>query len=102
MDLMICHLGIVICRDAVYRATLFGTFVTTKAVWPIMRQQGYGRILNCVSASGLYGNFGQVNYAAMKMGLVGFTKALHREGRPQTPRFQCEKKKKKRVLTWNV
>lgn len=45
-----------------------------------MRKQCYGRIINCVSASGLYGNFGQVNYAAMKMGLVGFTVALNREG----------------------
>ena len=45
-----------------------------------MRQQKYGRILNCVSGAGLYGNFGQVNYAAMKMGLVGFTVALNQEG----------------------
>ncbi|EEY69670.1 peroxisomal multifunctional enzyme, putative [Phytophthora infestans T30-4] len=66
--------------DDVYRSSLLGTFIVTKAVWPIMRQQKYGRILNCVSGTGLYGNFGQVNYAAMKMGLVGFTVALNREG----------------------
>ncbi|KAJ0406206.1 hypothetical protein P43SY_000390 [Pythium insidiosum] len=66
--------------DAVYRSSLFGTFCVTKAVWPIMRDQKYGRILNCTSGAGLYGNFGQVNYAAMKMGLVGFTNALNREG----------------------
>ncbi|KAF1776896.1 NAD(P)-binding domain [Phytophthora cactorum] len=66
--------------DDVYRSSLLGTFIVTQAVWPIMRQQKYGRILNCVSGAGLYGNFGQVNYAAMKMGLVGFTVALNREG----------------------
>lgn len=70
------------CRDDVYRSSLLGTFLITRAVWPIMCKQRYGRIVNCVSASGLYGNFGQVNYAAMKMGLVGFTSALHREGTP--------------------
>uniref|UniRef100_M4C148 SCP2 domain-containing protein n=1 Tax=Hyaloperonospora arabidopsidis (strain Emoy2) TaxID=559515 RepID=M4C148_HYAAE len=54
--------------------------ILINAVWSIMRQQKYGRILNCVSGAGLYGNFGQVNYAAMKMGLVGFTVALNQEG----------------------
>ncbi|RMX63034.1 hypothetical protein DD238_005182 [Peronospora effusa] len=68
------------CRDDVYRSSLLGTFSVTQAVWPIMRDQKYGRILNCVSGAGFYGNFGQVNYAAMKMGLVGFTVALNREG----------------------
>ncbi|RLN94999.1 hypothetical protein BBJ28_00019978 [Nothophytophthora sp. Chile5] len=67
-------------RDVVYRSSLLGTFMVTQAAWPIMRKQKYGRILNCVSGAGLYGNFGQVNYAAMKMGLVGFTVALNREG----------------------
>ncbi|CAI5746975.1 unnamed protein product [Peronospora destructor] len=66
--------------DDVYRSSLLGTFCVTRAVWPIMRDQKYGRILNCVSSAGFYGNFGQVNYAAMKMGLVGFTVALNREG----------------------
>ncbi|CAH0519527.1 unnamed protein product [Peronospora belbahrii] len=66
--------------DDVYRSSLLGTFSVTQAVWPIMRHQKYGRILNCVSGAGLYGNFGQVNYATMKMGLVGFTVALNREG----------------------
>ncbi|KAF1328627.1 Estradiol 17beta-dehydrogenase, partial [Globisporangium splendens] len=66
--------------DAVYKSSLFGTFLMTQAVWPQMSIQKYGRILNCVSGAGLYGNFGQVNYAAMKMGLVGFTVALNREG----------------------
>jgi multifunctional beta-oxidation protein len=52
-----------------------------------MRKQNYGRIINVVSASGLYGNFGQANYAAMKMGIVGFTKSLHREGKNKS---MCE------------
>lgn len=67
-------------RDAVYKSSLFGSFAMAKAVWPVMRAQTYGRILNCISGAGLYGNFGQVNYAAVKMGLVGFTVALNREG----------------------
>ncbi|CEG35406.1 peroxisomal multifunctional enzyme type 2 [Plasmopara halstedii] len=66
-------------RDDVYRSSLLGTFVVTKAVWLIMCQQNYGRILNWISGTGLYGNFGQVNYASMKLGLVGFTLALNRE-----------------------
>jgi putative sterol carrier protein len=66
--------------DAVYKSSLFGAFAMSKAVWPVMREQKYGRILNCISGSGLYGNFGQVNYSAMKMGLVGFTVSLNREG----------------------
>ncbi|CAI5731263.1 unnamed protein product [Peronospora destructor] len=66
--------------DDVYRSSLLGTFCVTRAVWLIMREKKYGRILNCVSGAGFYGNFGQVNYAAMKMGLVGFTVALNREG----------------------
>ncbi|KAI9911604.1 hypothetical protein PsorP6_009587 [Peronosclerospora sorghi] len=70
----------IVTVDEVYRSSLFGTFIVTQAVWPIMREQKYGKILNCVSGAGLYGNFGQVHYAAMKMGLVGFTVALNREG----------------------
>ncbi|TMW65067.1 hypothetical protein Poli38472_009234 [Pythium oligandrum] len=66
--------------DAVYRSSVLGTFAVTQAVWPLMRKQKYGRIINCTSGAGLYGNFGQVNYATMKMALVGFTTALNREG----------------------
>jgi len=50
---------------------LTSAFNMTRAVWPTMRQQSYGRIILCTSASGLYGNFGQVNYAASKMALWG-------------------------------
>ena len=45
-----------------------------------MRRQKYGRIINTVSAAGLYGNFGQANYAAMKMGIFGLSQVLHQEG----------------------
>ncbi|MBE8191335.1 MAG: SDR family NAD(P)-dependent oxidoreductase [Alphaproteobacteria bacterium] len=59
---------------------LFGTLKPTKAVWPIMKEQGYGRIMVTTSSSGLYGNFGQSNYGAAKMGVVGFINTLKLEG----------------------
>ena len=59
---------------------LFGTMKPTKAVWPIMKEQGYGRILVTSSSSGLYGNFGQSNYGAAKLGVVGFINTLKLEG----------------------
>ena len=51
-----------------------------KAVWNLMREQNYGRILMTASSTGLYGNFGQANYGAAKLGLAGLTKTLHLEG----------------------
>jgi len=59
---------------------LFGTMKPTKAVWPIMKEQGYGRIMVTSSSSGLYGNFGQANYGAAKLGVVGFINTLKLEG----------------------
>ena len=59
---------------------LLGSAYATKACWEPMRAQGYGRVLMTTSSSGLYGNFGQANYAAAKMGLVGLTKTLALEG----------------------
>jgi NAD(P)-dependent dehydrogenase (short-subunit alcohol dehydrogenase family) len=59
---------------------LFGTLKPTKAVWPIMKEQGYGRIMVTSSSSGLYGNFGQANYGAAKLGVVGFINTLKLEG----------------------
>lgn len=67
--------------DAVIQVHLYGAFWVTLPAWKIMREQGYGRIVNTTSASGLFGNFGQTNYGAAKMGLVGFTRALAQEGR---------------------
>ena len=59
---------------------LFGTMKPTKAVWPIMKEQGYGRIMVTSSSSGLYGNFGQSNYGAAKLCVVGFMNTLKLEG----------------------
>ncbi len=59
---------------------LMGAVNCTKAVWDIMREQQYGRIIMTTSSSGLYGNFGQSNYGAAKMALVGFMQTLSLEG----------------------
>jgi NAD(P)-dependent dehydrogenase (short-subunit alcohol dehydrogenase family) len=60
---------------------LLGAFHLTSAAWPHLKEQGYGRIVNTTSPAGLFGNFGQANYAAAKMGLVGLTRTLAIEGR---------------------
>jgi NAD(P)-dependent dehydrogenase (short-subunit alcohol dehydrogenase family) len=59
---------------------LMGSVTCTKAVWEIMRGQAYGRIVMTSSSSGLYGNFGQSNYAAAKTAMLGLCNALHLEG----------------------
>jgi NAD(P)-dependent dehydrogenase (short-subunit alcohol dehydrogenase family) len=59
---------------------LIGSANCTKAVWAVMQEQGYGRILMTASSTGLYGNFGQANYGAAKLGLAGFAKTLALEG----------------------
>jgi NAD(P)-dependent dehydrogenase (short-subunit alcohol dehydrogenase family) len=59
---------------------LNGSANCTKAVWDLMREQNYGRILMTASSTGLYGNFGQANYGAAKLGLAGLTKTLYLEG----------------------
>ncbi|MGX1196837.1 SDR family oxidoreductase [Parvibaculum sp. MBR-TMA-1.3b-4.2] len=66
---------------------LMGTVKPTKAVWPIMKEQGYGRIMVTTSTSGLYGNFGQTNYGAAKLGVVGFINTLKLEG--QKDNIRC-------------
>jgi NAD(P)-dependent dehydrogenase (short-subunit alcohol dehydrogenase family) len=65
---------------AVVDVHLIGSANCTKAVWETMRAQGYGRILMTASSTGLYGNFGQANYGAAKLGLAGFAKTLSLEG----------------------
>ena len=65
---------------AVVEVHLMGSVYCTKEVWPIMREQGYGRIVMTTSPSGLYGNFGQTNYGAAKLSLVGFMNSLKIEG----------------------
>jgi len=65
---------------AVVDVHLLGSAICTKAVWETMRTQAYGRILMTASSTGLYGNFGQANYGAAKLGVAGFAKTLHLEG----------------------
>jgi multifunctional beta-oxidation protein len=67
--------------DQVINVHLRGTYKTTKAAWPYFLKQKYGRILNTTSTSGIYGNFGQANYAAAKCGILGFSRALAQEGK---------------------
>lgn len=65
---------------AVIDVHLTGSLNVTKCVWPIMIEQGYGRLVMTTSTSGLFGNFGQSNYGAAKLGLVGFMNTLRLEG----------------------
>ena len=66
--------------DLVVKVHLSGSANCTKAVWDTMREQAYGRILMTASSTGLYGNFGQANYGAAKLGLAGLAKTLNLEG----------------------
>jgi NAD(P)-dependent dehydrogenase (short-subunit alcohol dehydrogenase family) len=68
---------------------LMGSVNCTKAVWDIMAAQGFGRVLLTTSSSGLYGNFGQSQYGAAKLGLVGLMKTLSQEGRKHDIRVNC-------------
>ena len=66
--------------EMVVNVHLMGAAYCSHAVWPIMREQNYGRILMTTSPSGLYGNFGQTNYGAAKMGQVGLMNSMKIEG----------------------
>ena len=66
--------------ELVMKVHVTGSFNCAKAVWGIMRERGYGRILFTSSASGLYGNFGQANYGAAKAAMIGLMNVLHIEG----------------------
>jgi NAD(P)-dependent dehydrogenase (short-subunit alcohol dehydrogenase family) len=66
--------------DAVIDVHLKGAFYVTRPAWIKMREQGYGRVVNTSSNSGILGNYGQTNYGAAKMGLVGLTRVLAAEG----------------------
>ncbi len=64
----------------VLQVHLFGSMYVCKAAWPLLRENNYGRLVFTTSAAGLYGNFGQANYSAAKMGIVGLAKTLAHEG----------------------
>jgi NAD(P)-dependent dehydrogenase (short-subunit alcohol dehydrogenase family) len=66
--------------ELVVRVHLFGAAFATKACWETMREQNYGRVLMVSSSTGIGGNFGQSNYAAAKMGMIGLAKTLYLEG----------------------
>ena len=90
IDIVINNAGIL--RDAAFKnmdaeklepvidVHLKGAFYVTQAAWGHMREQSYGRIVSTSSAAGIFGNFGQTNYGAAKMGLVGLTRVLAVEG----------------------
>lgn len=67
--------------DIIFRVHVNGSFQVSHAAWPHMRKQGYGRIVMTASAAGIYGNFGQANYGAAKLALLGFANTLAIEGR---------------------
>jgi 3-hydroxyacyl-CoA dehydrogenase/3a,7a,12a-trihydroxy-5b-cholest-24-enoyl-CoA hydratase len=75
--------------DLVFRVHVMGAFAVTHAAWPVMREQGYGRIVFTTSAAGVYGNFGQANYAAAKLALVGFSNTLAIEGEKKNIRVNA-------------
>jgi NAD(P)-dependent dehydrogenase (short-subunit alcohol dehydrogenase family) len=66
--------------DAVQQVHLYGAYHVTRAAWPHFREQSHGRVIVTTSTTGLYGNFGQANYAAAKLGLVGLINTLALEG----------------------
>ena len=90
IDILICNAGILRDRsfskmeiadfDAVMAVHLMGTVKPVKAAWEIMKTQNYGRIVVTTSSTGLYGNFGQANYGAAKLSLVGFMNTMKIEG----------------------
>ena len=90
VDIVVNNAGVVLDRsfsnmtpdmlEPVLDVHLRAAFHVTRPAWLLMRQTGYGRVVNTTSASGLYGGIGQTNYAAAKMGVVGLTRALALEG----------------------
>lgn len=90
IDILICNAGILRDKsfskmtnadiDLVLDVHLRGTFKPISAVWDIMKEQGFGRVVVTTSSSGLYGNFGQANYGGGKMGVIGIMNTLKIEG----------------------
>ncbi|KAI8518935.1 hypothetical protein Bbelb_021920 [Branchiostoma belcheri] len=67
--------------DLIHRVHLRGSFMVTRAAWEHMKKQKFGRIIMTTSSSGIYGNFGQANYSAAKLGLLGLANTLRWEGK---------------------
>ncbi len=90
IDVVVCNAGILRDRsfhkmtedewDSVLKVHLYGTFNVTRAAMPHFRKQEYGRVIVTTSVTGLYGNFGQANYGAAKLGVVGLVNTLAIEG----------------------
>jgi multifunctional beta-oxidation protein len=66
--------------DLINKVHVKGAYKCARAAWPYFRKQKYGRVINTASAAGLFGNFGQTNYSAAKLAMVGFTETLAKEG----------------------
>ncbi|GLR47911.1 SDR family NAD(P)-dependent oxidoreductase [Sphingomonas astaxanthinifaciens] len=81
---------------------LMGSVICTKAVWNGMRERNYGRIVMTTSSSGLYGNFGQSNYAAAKMALVGLMQTLSIEGAKNNIKVNCLAPTARTAMTENL
>ena len=75
--------------DKVLTVHLKGAFNVMKHAFPVMRDNGFGRVVFATSAAGLFGNFGQVNYSSAKMGLVGFMNSLAIEGKKYDVKVNC-------------
>src|SRR4051812_3764686 len=75
--------------ELIFRVHVQGAFRVTHAAWPYMRDQNYGRIIFTTSAAGIYGNFGQANYSAAKLALVGFAQTLGLEGEKKNVRVNA-------------
>ena len=81
---------------------LMGSVICTKAVWDGMRERNYGRIVMTTSSSGLYGNFGQSNYGAAKMALVGLMQTLSIEGAKTNIKVNCLAPTARTAMTENL
>jgi len=75
--------------DLIMKVHLKGSFSVSRAAWNILREKQYGRIINTGSSSGIYGSFGQANYATAKLGLWGFTQSLAKEGEKRNIKVNC-------------
>ncbi len=99
LDIVICNAGILRDLafhnmseqdwDAVIATHMKGCYTVLHAAWPVFRQQSYGRVVMATSSSGLYGNFGQANYSAAKLGIVGLMNTLKFEGDKYNVMVNC-------------